>query len=69
MINAGDKFEFGFPDFAETIFAEYGQALQLAYTDSHLANEMLGALPTGWRGSEVGLPYSKRHSSICPNKL
>jgi hypothetical protein len=45
MMNPGDRFEFGFPDFAETIFAEHGPALQLAFADSHLANEMLGALP------------------------
>jgi hypothetical protein len=53
MINAGDKFEFGFPDFAETIFGEYGPALQLAYTDSHLANEMLGALPKEMKFDEL----------------
>ena len=31
-INPGDMFEFGFPDFVETIFAEYGPAIELAYT-------------------------------------
>jgi hypothetical protein len=43
MITPGDRFEFGFPDFAETIFRGVRPAIQLAYTDSHLANEMLGA--------------------------
>ena len=38
----GDRFEFGFTDFAATNFAEYGPAIPLAYTDSHLANEMSG---------------------------
>jgi hypothetical protein len=32
MLNPGDTFEFGFPDFVETIFAEYGPAIELAYT-------------------------------------
>ncbi len=38
MINAGDKFEFGFPDFAETIFAEYGPASEFHSTWSPRLN-------------------------------
>jgi hypothetical protein len=38
--------EFGFPDFSATVFAEHGPALMLAYEHSHLANKMIGALPT-----------------------
>jgi hypothetical protein len=36
---------FGFPDFASTLFAAKGPALQLADAHSRLANEMLSALP------------------------
>lgn len=37
--------EFGFRDFAPTLFAAYGPALRLAEAHSHFANEMLAALP------------------------
>jgi hypothetical protein len=40
-----NRVEFGFPDFAATVFAEHGPALTLAYEHSHLANKMIGALP------------------------
>jgi len=40
-----DRVEFGFPDFAATVFAEHGPALRLAYEHSHLANKLIGALP------------------------
>ncbi len=40
-----NRVEFGFPDFAATVFAEYGPALMLAYEHSHLANKMIGAVP------------------------
>jgi hypothetical protein len=36
---------FGFPAFAPTLSAKYGPALRLADAHSHLANEMLAALP------------------------
>jgi uncharacterized protein DUF5677 len=39
-----DRVEFGFPDFAATVFAEHGPALRLAYEHSHLANKLIGAL-------------------------
>jgi hypothetical protein len=40
-----DKVEFGFRDFAATVFAQHGPALLLAYEHSHLANQLIGALP------------------------
>jgi hypothetical protein len=45
MMNEAREVEFGFPDFAATVFAEHGPALMLAYEHSHLANKMIGALP------------------------
>jgi hypothetical protein len=36
--------EFGFPDFAATVFAEYRSELLLAHEHSHLANRLIGAL-------------------------
>ncbi|SRR6266513_3203528 len=48
-----DSVEFGFPEFARTIFAEYGPALILAHEHSHLANKMIGALPTHMTRDQV----------------
>lgn len=44
-MNSDEKAVFGFPDFAKTVFAEYGPALRLAIDDSDLADEMFTALP------------------------
>jgi hypothetical protein len=48
-----NRVEFGFPDFAATVFAEHAPALMLAYEHSHLANRMIGALPNEMSRDQV----------------
>jgi uncharacterized protein DUF5677 len=46
IVADSEKMEFGFPEFAATVFAEYGPALRLAHAHSGLANEIFAALPS-----------------------
>ena len=52
-MNESREVEFGFPDFAATVFAEYGPELMLAYEHSHLANRIIGALPKEMSPNQV----------------
>jgi hypothetical protein len=53
MTEFDTKVEFGFPNFAATVFAEHGPALMLAYEHSHLANRMIAALPKQMSANQV----------------
>lgn len=53
MSEARSEVEFGFPDFAATVFAEHGPALRLAYEHSQLANKMIATLPKEMSGDQV----------------
>jgi hypothetical protein len=48
-----EEMTFGFPEFASTVVAAHGPALKLAHADSHLANEMLAALPKSMRKNQI----------------
>src|SRR5271168_4100286 len=53
MSEARSEVEFGFPDFAATVFAEHGPALKLAYEHSQLANKMIATLSKEMSGDQV----------------
>ena len=51
--NDRDKAIFGFPDFADIVFAAHGPALLLSHAHSLLGNELLAALPKTMKPNEA----------------